>query len=94
MRLPDDQRTWRRCRRALRGAGGVCNLRARGTRHPSAVLDNGSLRAPGRRQRALLGNGDTGRLGYCNLNTIGDDETPPPWGRSASAYRAARAPGT
>ena len=34
------------------------------------------MRAAGRRQRALLGPGANGRLGYCDEVTIGDDELP------------------
>jgi len=50
------------------GAGRTATALTTGDLHTCALLDDGSVRC--------WGDGDNGRLGYCNLRTIGDDETP------------------
>ena len=50
------------------GAGRTAKAITAGNAHTCAILDNGSVRC--------WGDGSSGRLGYGNAATIGDDETP------------------
>jgi len=50
------------------GSGRTARAITAGGAHTCALLDNGAVRC--------WGWGDSGRLGYGNTNTIGDDETP------------------
>ncbi len=50
------------------GAGRIATAVSAGSRHTCARLDDGHVRC--------WGYGVNGRLGYCNQNSIGDDESP------------------
>jgi alpha-tubulin suppressor-like RCC1 family protein len=76
------------------GPGRTATAVGTGDLHTCALLDDSSVRC--------WGFGDNGRLGYCNLKSIGDDEPPGPFGpvdlgaggaRCASSGGAGVAPG-
>ncbi|MET0592298.1 MAG: EGF domain-containing protein [Polyangiaceae bacterium] len=62
--------------------GGTAVHIAAGQQHTCAVLDTGSVRC--------WGLGETGRLGYANTRSIGDDETPASAGDVALGGKASR----